>query len=71
MTNNTNSAVKFLLIWVIHVSTLKGSSSGVSNYTLLITELQQAIKWLHSCLFTYYLGILTYMRLNIKLNNFF
>jgi hypothetical protein len=43
-TNNTNSAVNaifFLLIWVtLHVSTIKESSSGVSSYTLLITELQ-------------------------------
>jgi hypothetical protein len=33
-----------LLIWItIHVSTLKEPSSGVSNYTLLITELQRQI----------------------------
>jgi hypothetical protein len=46
-TNNTNSAVNatiFLLIWVtLHVSTLKGPSSGVSSYTLLITGLQREI----------------------------
>jgi hypothetical protein len=34
----------FLLIWVtLHVLALKGSSSGVSSYTLLITDLQHEI----------------------------
>jgi hypothetical protein len=68
----------FLLIWVtLHVSTLRESPSGVSNYTLLITGLQREITIF---LFTYtghnvatlmFIYILTHLRLNIELNNFF